>query len=262
MALVFSPLSEDILSKPPRKLVPKHAFLMRQLGNPPAVDQEMTELVKKSFSKRGIRAIDAADSTGQNDYLERILGLIRSTAFTVAIISEKTRADSLANITLELGLAAMCGKPLIIVKSDAAKAPSDLTRTDWIVYEADQPDIFRRKLNQAIDEIVDLIVFESMQIDVALNAPYLDCAVVLEKIGKAFLLSGEVKFIDFAKTIFHRLDAIRDLATISDLRRLRQEFDIFIRQSELALAATGRRRSKPVEAVPLLGSSRPGLADV
>ncbi len=246
MPLVFSPLSEEVLSRSPRKLLPKHAFLMRQLGGPPDVDVEMTGIVKAAFKKRGIKSIDAGDTAGQNDFLERILGLIRSTAFTVAIFSHETRPETLANIMLEMGFAAMCGKPLMVVKSSAAKAPSDLTRTDWIVYEPGQVEAFRRKINQATDEILELIAFESMQIEVALNAPMIDCAMALEKVNKAFLLSCEQRFIDAAKRIFGRLDDIGPIEGIGDLTRIRVEADMFIRQAEAALAEDGRaKRRKP-----------------
>ena len=256
MPLVFSPLSEDILSRSPRKLLPRHAFLMRQLGKPAAVDVEMTGIVRAAFKKRGIRSIDAGDTAGQNDFLERILGLIRSTAFTVAIFSHETRAESLANIMLELGFAAMCGKPLMVFKSSDAKAPSDLSRTDWIVYELGQTDAFKKKIHQATDEILELIGFENLQLEVALNAPIIDCATAMEKVNKAFLLSGQRRFIDAARTIFGRLDGVGLVEGIGDLNRIRSEADIFIRQAEAAVAAaeaTGRRKPRDprVPAAPL-----------
>ena len=243
MPLVFSPLSEEILSRAPRKLLPRHAFLMRQLGDPPPVDLEMTGILKSAFRTRGIRSIDAGDTAGQNDFLERILGLIRSTAFTVAIFSHETRPEALANIMLGMGFAAMCGKPLMVVKSSVAKAPSDLTRTDWIVYEPGQFEPFRRKINQATDEILELIAFESMQIEVALNAPMIDCATALEKVNKAFLLSCGVRFVEIARDIFDRLNEAGPIRGISDLSRIRFEADMFIRQAEAAIEvqAKGKR---------------------
>lgn len=217
---------------------------MRQLGRPSAIDLDMTDVVRAAFRKRGIKSIDAGDTTGQNDYLERILGLIRSTAFTVAIFSNETRAESLANIMLELGFAAMCGKPLMIVKSSDAKAPSDLSRTDWIIYEPGQSEAFRKRVNQATDEILELIGFESLQLDVALNAPVIDCATALEKANKAFLLSGERRFIDAARSIFARLDALGAIQGIGDLSRTRSEADVFIRQAEAAVAVGERARRR------------------
>ena len=93
MALVFSPLSEDTLLEQPRSLFPKHAFVMRQLGEPPPADITMARIVGEVFAERGYGTKDADASTGSKDFLGRILGLIRGTAFTVAIFSEETRPD-------------------------------------------------------------------------------------------------------------------------------------------------------------------------
>lgn len=191
MALVFSPLSEDILLTAPRTLFPGHAFIMRQIGNPPALDEAMADIVREVFNGRSIGIKDADASTGAKDFLERILGLIRGTGFTVAIFSEDTRGTAMANIALELGFASMCGKPLVIVKSKSAAAPSDLTRTDWIEYDPDDPARFRLKLNQAIDDLAEIAAFTELLLDLAMKAPSMDCAVAFERASKAFLLTKE-----------------------------------------------------------------------
>lgn len=129
MPPVFSPLTEETISTPPKTFPPCRAFLMRQLGEPHAVDTAMVDIVREVFEARNHPCVDADGNIGGGDFLERILGLIRSTGFTIAVFSEHTRSTAFANIALELGFAAMCGKPLVIVKSKAAKAPSDLTRT-------------------------------------------------------------------------------------------------------------------------------------
>lgn len=216
---------------------------MRQLGKPPAVDLEMLEIAKKVFRKNKIKFIDAGDTAGQNDFLERILGLIRSTAFTVAIFSHYTRPESLANIMLELGFAAMCGKPLVIIKSEQAKAPSDLTRTDWIVYDPMQPEKFSKKLGQAVDEILGLVPYETIQLEVALRATTIDCATAFEKTLKTFLLSGDQKYIGIAREILKRLDGQPDMKEINDLERIRQEIDVFVRQAEASLPKPRRART-------------------
>ena len=211
---------------------------MRQIGNPPALDETMMSLVKEVFEARGIGMKDADASTGAKDFLERILGLIRGTGFTVAIFSEDTRGTALANIALELGFASMCGKPLVIVKSKAAPTPSDFTRTDWIEYEATDELRFRRKLNQAVDELDSLAAFTEVLLDVAMDAPAMDCAVAFERASKAFLLTNEPRFLDSAEMIERRLaDAARD-DDIADLERVRSEVAMFVKQGRrTALAA-------------------------
>jgi hypothetical protein len=230
--LVFSPLTEAVLDSPPKSLFPRHAFIMRQLGEPPPLDLAMARIVVEVFEALGFRSKDADASTGGKDYLERILGLIRATGFTVAIFSHETRPTAMANIALELGFAAMSGKPILIVKSSEAAAPSDLKRTDWISYEPGSEGRFRNKLLQAIDEINRLAEWEDHLLQVALNARSIDCAVAFERANKGFLLSGERKFIEAAKIILERLREVGVDSRIDDLERLRDEISTFVRQAE------------------------------
>jgi hypothetical protein len=233
--LIFSPLSEAVLDFAPKSLFPKHAFVMRQIGRPPDLDVTMARIVREVFDTRGVKIKDADASTGGKDFLERILGLIRSTGFTVAIFSNKTRATAMSNITLELGFAAMCGKPLIIVKSEKAKAPSDFTRTDWITYNPADEARFRSKLGQAIDAVESLVEYENTLLDVALGARSPDCAIAFERAIKGFLLSGEHRFIDSAIRILNVLTGVQEGNTIADLERLRSDLNTFVRQSRASL---------------------------
>ena len=241
MPLVFSPLSEDILSSPPRALYPRHAFVMRQIGNPPAVDERMAEIALDVFARRGIAIKDADASTGGKDFLERILGLIRGAGFTVAIFSHDTRGTAMANIMLELGFAAMCGKPLVIIKSKEAAAPSDFTRTDWVEFDPKEEGRFRHKLNQALTTIDELAAYEETLLEVALRARSMDCAVAFERANKAFLLTGDGRFLDKALEIKTRLEKAGDTDAIADLERLRNEIAMFVRQGRQALEAMGSR---------------------
>jgi hypothetical protein len=234
--LAFSPLSEDILSAPPKRLYPGHAFVMRQIGAPPVIDQRMAEIVREVFEVRGVMSKDADASTGGGDFLERILGLIRATGFTVAIFSHETRASAMANITLELGFAAMCGKPLVIVKSKEARPPSDLTRTDWIEYDPADEARFRAKLGQALDTIEEVGAFQDFLLQTALEARSIDCAVALERASKAFLLTSDATLIDKAEVIAERLEAAGAVDGVADLDRLRAEVSMFVRQGRAALA--------------------------
>jgi hypothetical protein len=195
----------------------------------------MNTAVTHVLAGRGFQTIDADGTTGGKDFLERILGLIRGTGFTVAIFSDRTRSRALTNIALELGFAALCGKPLIIIKSARAAAPSDLTRTDWIVYdEADLPS-FERKLGQAVDEIERLSNWEDDLLQASLAARSPDCGVALERANKGFLLSGDPRFIRAAKRILQLLEGVTEGTVIADLERLRSETRTFIRQATASL---------------------------
>jgi hypothetical protein len=208
---------------------------MRQLGDPPALDLAMNAEVVRLFLARGFQTIDADGTIGSKDYLERILGLIRGTGFTAAIFSHETRASSMANIALELGFAAMCGKPLVIVKSPEAVAPSDLKRTDWIEYDRRKPALFCRKLQQAVAEIESLSIYEDNLLLTSLDAKSLDCAVGLERANKGFLLSGDESFVRAAERLLGILEGVTEGTAIGDLERLRRGTRTFIRQARAAL---------------------------
>lgn len=172
---------------------------------------------------------------GGKDFLERILGLIRGTGFTVAVFSQDTRPTAMANIALELGFASMCGKPLVIVKSKGAAAPSDLTRTDWIEYDEADELRFRRKVDQAADEMKKMAEFQETLLDIALEARSIDCGVAFERANKAFLLTKESRFLDSAEEIARRLKHSATDDEVDDLERLRREITMFVRQGRRAI---------------------------
>jgi hypothetical protein len=208
---------------------------MRQLGDPPAIDIAMASAVERLFRNRDFQVIDADGTTGGKDYLERIFSLIRGTGFTVAIFSHETRPTAMANIALELGFAAMCGKPLIIVKSPQAIAPSDLKRTDWIEYNARRRAAFERKVNQALDEVERLGNWEDDLLQASLAARSPNCAVALERAIKGFLLSGDTRFVAAAERVLDILQATDEGAVLGDLERLRNEVRTFIRQAHAVI---------------------------
>lgn len=230
MPLIFSPLSEELIELPPQKLFPRHAFLMRQIGDPPDIDRVMLAAVEGICGEKGFQTKDAGSSTGGKDFLERILGLIRGTGLTIAIFSHATRDTAMANIALELGFAAMCGKPLIIVKSREASAPSDLTRTDWIEFTLGEEQEFDHKMRQALDQVDEIASYQEMLFQIALDAPQMDCAVALERATKAFLLNGNQDVVEAVATIEERLRVTAENAEFEDMKRLHRELTTFVRQ--------------------------------
>ena len=235
MPLIFSPLSEETIDLPALRLLPRHAFVMRQIGAPPAIDIAMAAAVTGSCAIRDIETIDAGASTGSKEYLERIIGLIRGTAVTIAIFSHETRPTALANIALELGFAAMFGKPIMIVKSHEAVAPSDLKRTDWIEFRGGEEVEFERKISLALDQLDTIANFQELLLDTSLEAHEMDCAVALERAIKAFLLCGAERLLTKAEQIRDRLSPVQNQPQVNDLKRLHKEVSTFIMQGRKTL---------------------------
>jgi len=85
MALIFSPLSEDILSGAFIPF-PKSAFLMMQDNEgTPQLDSEMERIARTEFHGLGFDLRKASEEAGTKDFLEKILALIRGSGFGVAI---------------------------------------------------------------------------------------------------------------------------------------------------------------------------------
>ncbi len=145
----------------------------------------------------------------------------------------------MAKIALVLGFASKCGKPLVIVKSKQAAAPSDLIRTDWIEYDAADESRFERKLHQALVEIAAVAAFQDALLGFALEAPSMDCAVALERATKPFLLTKEARYLDSVEQIAARLERAGAGDDIDELERLRSEAMMFVRQGRQALPPPG-----------------------
>lgn len=235
MPLLFNPLSEEVLESGPKVLLPRHALIMCQLGAPSDLDRRMLEELCTELPRHGFTPVTADSNVGGKDYLGRIVDLIRGTGLTVAVFSHETRTTAFANICLELGMAVTFGKPIVVVKSEAAPPPSDLKRTDWIVLDPDRPDPFRAKIRQAVKQLDGWVGFVEAQLETLAVASKPDCGIAFELALKAFLISGEERFIENAELLLERLGPPDNDGTYSDLERLRQDIGIFVRQARRAL---------------------------
>jgi hypothetical protein len=192
VALIFSPVTEDVLGGPFKPL-PRHAFLMLH-GNERRADEDrdLERMVCEALDVRAFIPIRATDIGGTGDYLEKIIALIRGCGFGVAIFSEKTPAPTLANIFFEVGICHVFGKPVVFAKSDDAKMPSDFTRTEWVA-RRDDDDQFRDALLKTLSRIDALPDFYRKQADVAMEADDPDYEVAFERYRQAILIGDDAE---------------------------------------------------------------------
>ncbi|WPZ34767.1 hypothetical protein T8K17_01210 [Thalassobaculum sp. OXR-137] len=183
----------------------------------------------------GFTPVTADSNVGGKDYLGRIVDLIRGTGLTVAVFSHETRVTAFANICLELGMAVTFGKPIVVVKSEAAPPPSDLKRTDWIVLDPERPDPFRAKVRQAVEQLDGWVGFVEAQLETLAMASKPDCGIAFELAVKSFLISGEERFIGSAELLLERLGPADRDGAYSDLERLRQDIGVFVHQARRTL---------------------------
>lgn len=196
MALIFSPLTEDALEGPYRP-VPKGVFLMLHLGEGVSrLESEMGKIVDGVLRQRKFQALRATTEPGQKDYLVKIIQLIRGCGFGTAIFSEFTPAPTLANIFFEVALCNLLGKPVVLVKSQEAKSPSDFVRTEWVTYRPRKQVQLRQDYSDSVSSILQLAQYYDTLGDLAVEAEDIDIELAFERYRQAYLIAGNGRVRD------------------------------------------------------------------
>ena len=190
MALIFSPLTEDALEGPYQPL-PKGVFLMLQLGEGVSkLESEMDKAVNSVLVRKKFNPIRATSERGQKDYLVKIIQMIRGCGFGTAVFSEYTPAPTLANIFFEIALCNLLGKPVIIVKSEDAKSPSDFVRTEWVSYVSNKKGQLRRDYSESVSSVLELARYYETLGNLAMDAEEIDLELAFERYRQSFLIDG------------------------------------------------------------------------
>lgn len=232
MALIFSPLTEDILEGPFQPY-PRGAFIMLQDNNgTPKVDKEMDELVCDTLVNAGYTPHKATTKRGTKDFLEKIVQMIRGCGFGVAIFSQYTDSSSLANIFFEVGLSNMFGKPVVIVKNDGAKPPSDFIRTEWVNFVNDKKK-FGIDFKKSIESIEGLAGYFEKLGDLAFEAEGTDFELAFERYKQSVLITGSDSVKKKIESILLEMDTPKQdkIGLEASRKRLRKsvvEFSKFI----------------------------------
>lgn len=205
MPLIFSPLSEDVLEGPFKPL-PRTAFIMLHSGRKvSSIEAEMDRIVCDCLKRLGHHTTKAIRSVGTKDFLEKIIQLIRGCGFGVAIFSEYTPAPTLANIFFEIGLCNILGKPVILVKTARAKAPSDFTRTEWVTYRGRSERKLKSDLESSIGSIIELAQYYESLGDLAMEAEHVDVELAFERYKQAVLISESKSAQAKVQTLLDRM---------------------------------------------------------
>ncbi len=190
MSLIFSPLSEDILEGPFQPY-PRGAFIMLQDNEgTPIVDKEMDTVVSEYLLTSNFTPLKATSKRASKDFLEKIVQMIRGCGFGVAIFSEFTNSTSLANIFFEIGLCNMFGKPVLIIKSEKAKAPSDFVRTEWVSYSYNNEKL-KADFKKSVSDVLGLAKYFENLGDIAFEAEERDLELAFERYKQAILINGD-----------------------------------------------------------------------
>lgn len=210
MSLIFSPLTEDALEGPYEPL-PRGVFIMLQLGQGISrLEEDMDRTVCTILRQKRFNPIKATTKRGQKDYLVKIIQIIRGCGFATAIFSEYTPASTLANIFFEIALCNLLGKPVIIVKTDDAKAPSDFVRTEWVTYTAGKDAQLKKEFEKSTKSIVELASHYEKLGDLAMTAEEVDLELAYERYRQSALITNRTSSKRKINRILVRLDSVAD----------------------------------------------------
>lgn len=188
--------------------------MMLHLGeNRSQIEAEMDSITSVELRRSKLTPLRATSRPGQKDYLEKIIALIRGCGFGVAIFSKVTPASTLANIFFEVALCNLFGKPVILVKSKNAKAPSDFVRTEWITYVDGQSSGLKKDFAKSVQSVLQLATFYDKLGDLALEAPESDLELAFERFKQAYLVDGKVQTKRKIQKLLRKMQFAEDAST-------------------------------------------------
>ena len=190
--IAYRPTDGDPLTTP-IKYRPRTCFLMTQLGAPTKDDIAIREALTEILSKFRIKTIDANSVVTGKDFLLKIWNLLVAVPLGIAIVNETMSAGTLANIFYELGVLQAHGKETLVVKTKAAKIPSDFVRTEYVQYDGD----FSKRITSFLEDLLKQAEYFEIVADQLEKNPLL----AIDYLRRAYLISGKINLRSRARQI-------------------------------------------------------------
>ena len=191
--IVYSPLDGDALTSA-IKAQPRHCFLMTRLGRPiPKEIEHIRHSITMGCTHNNYTVLDATSTVSGRDFLMKIWRMIASVPLSVGICHEAMPLETQGNIFYELGVAQAMGKETLLVKSKAARVPSDFVRTEYIEFNDQFSKNFETYFAYLNDQ-ADHYEMVAMQLE---NNPVL----ALDYLKRAYLITGDNRLRDLAGTL-------------------------------------------------------------
>ncbi len=160
---------------------------MSKVGDdvPPLV-REVRGRLSVLLDEIGYSLIDATEVTTGKDFLRKIWDLIVSVPMGIAFIYRKMPPGTLANVFYEVGMMQALGKDTLVIREPRATIPSDLVRTEYVLYDGRFDDRIRAFLKTSLSSAEFLAtVAEQMERNPLLAIDYY---------RRAFLLTGDEEY--------------------------------------------------------------------
>lgn len=184
--ILYDPTNGDVVTTP-TECRPRTCFFMSKVGdNVPPMVLEVRSRLAALLGEIGYSLIDATGVTTGKDFLRKIWDLIVSVPMGMAFIYRKMPPSTLANVFYEIGLMQALGKDTLVIKEPRAAIPSDLVRTEYVLYDGRFDDRIRAFLGTCLSSAEFLAtVAEQMERNPLLAIDYY---------RRAFLLTGNEEY--------------------------------------------------------------------
>lgn len=160
---------------------------MTQLA-PPLADplSEIHDTIRTVCAGKQFAVYDAEAVVTGKDFLLNIWSLALSVPVGIAVIHEAMKPQTVVNIFYELGVMQAHGKETVVVKTPGAEVPSDLVRTEYLMYS----EGFDARLERFLDSVDERAQYFALMAKQLENNPLLS----IDYLRRGFLISGDDQF--------------------------------------------------------------------
>ena len=192
--IYYRPTDGDAHSTPLRYR-PCTCFLMTQLGEPvPETVRQIRADLTGILQNHGFEVVDANSVVTGRDFLIKIWEIITTVLIGIAIVHDQMRPGTLANIFYELGLMQAYGKETLVIKTSNAVVPSDLIRTEYVVYGP----AFETNLLRFLHSLQERASYYAQVAHLLENNPLL----AIDYLRRSYLLTGEEELKETARRFY------------------------------------------------------------
>ncbi len=188
--ILYDPTNGDVVTTP-TECRPRTCFFMSKVGEgAPSLVLEVRNRLSVLLGEIGYSLIDATEVTTGKDYLRKIWDLIVSVPMGMAFIYRKMPSSTLANVFYEIGLMQALGKDTLVIKEPRATIPSDLVRTEYVVYDTRFGDKFDERIRAFLRRCLSSAEFLATVAEQMERNPLL----AIDYYRRAFLLTGDEEY--------------------------------------------------------------------
>ncbi len=199
------------------------------------IEAEMQRVAREELAAQGFAVLVASEVPQSSDFLHKIISLIQSCGFGLAIFSDATPARTVGNIFFEYGYCLALGKPTqLVFGGDHNSVPSDFVRTEWRQHDGDFERL-RGSLREIVQGFANYADFVFELARAAEEAEEPDFALAYERFRRSYLIDGHERSSDGVRRIQARLRGPKkdvDIGKImrANRRNLSDEISNFLRQ--------------------------------